>query len=101
MPARKASALVCTRKPTAKPTPAMSAVTKTLRAEVGDVRPASTAERAMGSERKRSSRPLCTSAARPTAVLVAPNTAVCTKMPGMRKSTYGTPPGTWMAPPNT
>jgi hypothetical protein len=67
MPARNASALVWTRKPTAKPTTAISAATKTLRARSAVVRPARTAERAMGSDRNRSSRPLLRSVARPTA----------------------------------
>lgn len=51
------------------------------------VRPTSTAERAIGSERKRSIRPVCMSVASPIAVFIEPKTAVCTKMPGIRKST--------------
>ena len=84
MPTRNASAPVCTRKPTAKPTTAISATTKTLRTRSARVRPASTAERAMGSERNRSSSPLLRSVARPMAAPMAPNTVVCTKMPGIR-----------------
>ena len=76
------AASVCTRKPTAKPTTAISATTNTLRARSAKVRPVSTAELAIGRARKRSSRPLFTSVARPMAVLVAPKTAVCTKIPG-------------------
>ena len=48
------------------------------------VRPASTAERAIGSERKRSMRPLWRSSASPMAVFTAPKATVCTKMPGIR-----------------
>ena len=48
------------------------------------VRPVSTAERAIGSERNRSSKPLCTSVASPIAVAMAPNTDVWTKIPGIR-----------------
>ena len=66
------------------------------------VRPASTAERAMGRERNRSIMPLERSSASPTPVWVEPNTTVCTKMPGIRKSMYFTPVGSpLMAPPNT
>ena len=71
------------RKPTAKATPVMMMMTKTLRTRSAEVRPASTAERAMGSARKRSIRPFCRSSDRPTAVLTAPNMTVCTKMPGI------------------
>src|SRR5207247_121439 len=60
-----------------------------------------TADRAMGSDRNRSSSPLLRSAARPMAAASEPNTTVCTKMPGIRKSTYDTRPGTLTAPPNT
>ena len=62
----------------------MSTITNTLRTESASVRPASTAERAIGSERNRSMRPLARSSARPMPVAAAPNTAVCTKMPGIR-----------------
>jgi len=51
------------------------------------VRPASTAGRAMGRERKRSIRPLWTSSLSPTAVTNPPKAMFCTMMPGMRKST--------------
>src|SRR5215213_6016801 len=56
MATKNASAPVCTRKPTAKPTAAIRAVTKTLRARSAKVLPASTAERAIGSDRNRSRR---------------------------------------------
>ena len=58
--------------------------TNTLRDEVGERAPASTAERAIGSDRNRSIRPLCRSSARPTPVWIAPNTTVCANMPGIR-----------------
>ena len=48
------------------------------------VRPAMTAERAMGSDRNRSMRPFCRSSARPIAVFTAPNATVWAKMPGIR-----------------
>ena len=72
------------RKPTSIPTAVMSTITNTLRTRSASVRPASTADRAMGSERNRSIRPLCRSSASPMPVAMAPNTAVCTKMPGIR-----------------
>jgi hypothetical protein len=52
-----------------------------------NVRPASTAERAIGSERKRSIRPFLRSSVSPTAVSAPPKQIVCTRMPGIRKST--------------
>ena len=55
-----------------------------LRTRSASVRPVSTAERAIGSERKRSMSPFCKSSASPTPVVRAPNTTVCTKIPGMR-----------------
>jgi hypothetical protein len=75
-------------------------MTNTLRIRSAVVRPASAAERAMGNDRNRSSSPECRSVERPIAVVIAPNTTVWAKMPGMRKSTYGRP-GTRIAPPNT
>ena len=50
------------------------------------VRPASTAERAIGSERKRSIRPFFMSSTRPTAVSAPPKVMFWTMMPGIRKS---------------
>ena len=64
------------------------------------VRPASTAGRAMGSERKRSISPLWTSSLRPIAVTNPPKAMFWTMIPGTRNSTYETPP-VWIAPPNT
>ena len=67
------------------PTTIISSTTKTLRARSAMVLPASTAERDMGKDRNRSMMmPLLMSWDRPTAVEVAPNTTVCTMMPGIR-----------------
>lgn len=71
----------------ANPTPVIIATTKTLRTRSAVVRPTSTADLAIGSDRNRSIRPVCMSVARPIAVFMAPKTAVCTKIPGIRKST--------------
>ena len=49
------------------------------------VRPASTAERDIGSERKRSTRPLRRSSAIPIAVTKPPKAIVWTRIPGIRK----------------
>ncbi len=49
-------------------------------------RPKSTAERAIGSERKRSMMPLLRSSVMPMAVVAEANVSVCTKMPGIRYS---------------
>ena len=51
------------------------------------VRPTSTAERAIGSERKRSTTPALMSSVRPRPVVSAPKIAVMTMIPGIRKST--------------
>ena len=59
--------------------------TNTLRTESARVRPKSTAERAIGSDRNRSIRPLCRSSAKPTLVLTEPKRTVCTKMPAIKK----------------
>jgi hypothetical protein len=62
----------------------MSSTTKKLRTRSAPVRPTSTADRAIGKDRNRSIKPLFRSSARPTPVVSAPNTIVCTKTPGMR-----------------
>ena len=51
------------------------------------VRPTSTAERAIGSDRNLSMIPSFMSSARPIAVVVAPKIAFWMKIPGIRKST--------------
>ena len=57
------------------------------------MRPTSTAERAIGSERNRSIRPLLRSSASPTPVVSAPNTIVCTKIAGHQEVDVGLPGG--------
>ena len=52
-----------------------------------EVRPASTAARAIGSERKRSMMPLWRSSLSPIAVTKPPKAMFCTVIPGIRKST--------------
>ena len=50
------------------------------------VRPTRKAERAIGSERKRSIIPVCMSVAMPTPLPIAANTMVCTRTAGTTKS---------------
>jgi hypothetical protein len=50
------------------------------------VLPISTADRDIGSERKRSMMPFCMSSAMPAPVKVAPKMAVCAKIPAIRNS---------------
>ena len=69
-----------------------------IRSEV--VRPASTAERDIGSDRKRSMMPVFMSSASPIAVWVDPKSAFWMKIPGIRNCTYFTPGGrcaNWLA----
>ena len=73
-------------KPTMQPTPSMTTSASALVAMSAKVRPASTAERAIGSERNRSIRPLLRSSASPSAVTKPPNAIVWTMIPGIRKS---------------
>src|SRR5580765_7009111 len=99
--ARNDSSEVWTRKPTRNPTATIINTTPVLRTRSDRQRPASTAERAIGNDLNRSMRPLCRSSLRPTPVFIAPNATVWMNTPGMRKSTYGMPPGGWVEPPNT
>ena len=62
----------------------ISTMTMRLRTTSAMVRPASTAERAMASDRNRSMRPFGRSSARPMPVLMLPKVTVCTKMPAIR-----------------
>ena len=57
-----------------------------LRTRSAIVRPTSTAERAIGIDRKRSTTPRSRSSESPTAVCVARKATDWTKMPGSRKS---------------
>ena len=73
--------------PAAKPT-ANSTTSDTQFSAMSDsVRPASTAPRDIGSERKRSISPFFRSSASPRAVTNPPKTMDWTMIPGMRKST--------------
>ena len=80
-------------------------MTNALRARSAKVRPASTAERAIGRDRNRSMTPLDRSSVSPSAVWPAPNVEIWTIRPGSRKMMYL--PSTiggrvWpIAPPNT
>ena len=65
----------------------MTAIEMAFVATSASVRPPSTAERAIGSERKRSIRPLRRSSDSPMAVTKPPNDIVWITMPGIRKST--------------
>ena len=52
-------------------------------------------------DRSRSMTPFFSSWASAMAVPNVANAAVCAMIPGIRKSTYGIPPGIWIAPPKT
>ena len=68
--------LPCGWKPTSSPTIHMTNTTKVLRTRSARVRPVRTADLAIGSERKRSTRPFCRSVARPIPVFVEPKMTV-------------------------
>ena len=68
----------------AKATAIITAKVKRLRTRSETVRPMITAERLIGRERSRSTRPFCRSSARPIPVKAEPNTSVWAKMPGIR-----------------
>ena len=72
------------RKPTSTPTMYMTPTTAALRTRSDTVRPTSTADRAMGSERNLSMMPLRRSSARPMPLATAPKATVCAKIPGIR-----------------
>ena len=74
-------------KPTRKPTAIITVSENVLSTMSAIVRPASTAERAIGSERKRSIRPLRRSSLSPIAVTKPPNAIDWVMIPGIRKST--------------
>ena len=74
-------------KPQAKPTANRTTSERQFRTTSEDVRPASTAPRDMGSERKRSISPFWTSSERPSAVTNPPKAIDWTMIPGIRKST--------------
>jgi hypothetical protein len=64
----------------------MTTMTRTLLTRSLVVRPTSTADRAIGSDRNRSMIPRWMSWARPLPVIVAPNSTVWVKMPAIRNS---------------
>ena len=64
----------------------MTISTSTLLITSEIVRPARTADGAMGSDRKRSMIPFFTSSASPAPVIVAPKITVWAKIPAMRNS---------------
>ena len=74
------------RQPTSRPVTDMIATVMTLFSTSLVVRPTSTAERDMGSDRNRSMMPFWMSSAMPAPVIVAPKMTVCAKMPGIRNS---------------
>jgi len=74
------------RQPTARPVSATTTMVSTLSPRSATVRPTSTADRAIGSDRNRSTRPFCRSSAMPVPVIVDPNTTVRATIPGSRNS---------------
>ena len=70
------------RNPSPTATPTMISDDHAVRTMSAVTRPATTAERAIGSDRNRSMRPLWKSAFNPTAVCVVPNPIPCTSRPG-------------------
>ena len=75
---------LCGRKPTARPTSTMMTSPTALLSVSARTRPASTAKRAIGSERSRSMKPLARSWARAKPVVPEAKIEVCTAMPGTR-----------------
>ena len=74
-------------KPATKPTENSTQSDRQLSRMSEMVRPVSTAERDIGSERKRSISPFCTSSESPSAVTKPPNAIDWAMIPGIRKST--------------
>ena len=73
--------------PAAKPTAKSTTSDRQLSTTSENVRPASTAARDIGRERKRSMSPFCTSSESPSAVTKPPKAIDWTMIPGIRKST--------------
>ena len=80
------SALAWNEKPMIRPVTIRTPIDSAFVATSLSVRPASTAARAIGSERKRSMSPLRRSSERPIAVTNPPNAIVWAMIPGIRKS---------------
>ena len=74
------------RQPTIRPVIDMITTTRQLLSRSLVVRPTSTADRDIGSERKRSMMPFWMSSAMPAPVIVAPKITVWAKIPGIRNS---------------
>ena len=74
------------RQPTTRPVSTMTTIEMALSPRSAIVRPTSTADRDIGSERNRSIRPFCRSSAMLAPVIVAPKITVCARIPGSRKS---------------
>ena len=87
MPATTSPRPVLKSKPTSSPTPSTTTSCTTFVLTSASVRPVRTAERAIGSDRKRSISPFFRSSESPSAVTKPPNAIVCTMIPGIRKST--------------
>ena len=87
IPSRISPTLASNAKPITRPVPSRIAIDSRLVATSASVRPASTDARAVGSERKRSIRPLFMSSASPIAVTKPPKAMFWTMIPGIRKST--------------
>ncbi len=87
IPAMTSAGPVKKLKPTANPTANMTISWKTFVATSPSVRPVSSAERVIGSERNRSISPFFRSSESPSAVTKPPNTIDWTMIPGIRKST--------------
>ncbi len=81
------SALASKPKPMIRAVAMITASWSRFVATSASVRPASTALRDIGSERKRSISPFLRSSERPIAVTKPPKNIVCTIRPGIRKST--------------
>ena len=91
---------VPTRKPRMSPTTSSMTRAQACLARSASIRPASGANRAIGSDRSRSKNPFSRSVDSPVAVFSVANRAFCTMMPGRANIRYafGEPP---MAPPKT
>ena len=86
MPARTSPTLVPNEKPMISPVTIRIVIETRLVTTSESVRPASSAARDMGSDRKRSISPLFMSSARPIAVMNPPKAMFWTMIPGIRKS---------------
>src|SRR3954451_10544614 len=79
------------RQPTTRPVTTMTTIEIALSPTSAAVRPTSTADRLIGSERNRSMSPFWMSSAMLAPVMVDPKITVWARMPGSRHSTYAIP----------